>query len=71
MPYELQVEIWPTCVVVEAGASIVCEVATGDTQGCGIFLHHEPTDRSEEVFDGTNVLHFGPDHQNFLQLPIV
>ncbi|POY74191.1 hypothetical protein BMF94_2765 [Rhodotorula taiwanensis] len=70
-PYELQVEIWPTCVVVEAGSSIVFEVATGDTQGCGIFLHHEPTDRSEEVFDGTNVLYFGAEHQNYLQLPIV
>ncbi|GAA6037993.1 hypothetical protein JCM8097_009530 [Rhodosporidiobolus ruineniae] len=70
-PYNLLVEIWPTCVVVEKGASIVLEVATGDTQGAAIFLHNEPTDRDEETFDGTNVIHFGGEHENWLQLPVV
>ncbi|BGP09035.1 hypothetical protein JCM10049v2_004890 [Rhodotorula toruloides] len=70
-PYDCLVEIWPTAVVVSPGSSIVFEVATGDTQGAAIFLHHEPTDRSEEDFGGTNVIHFGQGHQNWLQLPIV
>ena len=44
-PYELLIEIWPTAVVVDAGGKIVLEVATGDTQGSGIFQHKDPEDR--------------------------
>lgn len=47
--YDLLVEIWPTQVVVEEGGKIVLEVATGDSQGCGIFLHNEETDRYVNV----------------------
>ncbi|GAA6008875.1 uncharacterized protein JCM10292_002631 [Rhodotorula paludigena] len=70
-PYSVQVEIWPTCVVVEKGASIVLEVATGDTQGAAIFLHNEPTDRDEATFGGSNTVYFGKEHENWLQLPVV
>ena len=67
--YDMLVEIWPTACVVEAGNSIVFEVATGDTQGAAIFLHHDPVDRDEATFAGTNVLHFG--EKSWVQLPIV
>jgi predicted acyl esterase len=43
--YPIDVEIWPTNVVVEKGGKIVLEVASGDTQGAGIFLHNDPVDR--------------------------
>lgn len=43
--YPVDVEIWPTNVVVEKGGKIVLEVASGDTQGAGIFLHNDPVDR--------------------------
>lgn len=43
--YELDVEIWPTNVVVEKGGKIVLEVSSGDTQGSGIFTHAHPDDR--------------------------
>jgi predicted acyl esterase len=43
--YAVDVEIWPTNVVVEKGGKIVFEVSSGDTQGCGIFLHNSPVDR--------------------------
>ncbi|ORY86664.1 X-Pro dipeptidyl-peptidase protein [Leucosporidium creatinivorum] len=69
--YSLLVEIWPTCVVVEAGSSIVFEVATGDTQGAAIFLHNDESDRDEATFGGTNVIHLGEGQENWLQLPIV
>ncbi|KDE07386.1 hypothetical protein MVLG_02426 [Microbotryum lychnidis-dioicae p1A1 Lamole] len=70
-PYNLLVEIWPTAVVLSPGSSLVFEVATGDTQGCGIFTHDEPTDRSEESFAGKIVFYFGPEHKNWLQIPVV
>lgn len=43
--YGVDVEIWPTNVVVEKGSRIVLEVSSGDTQGSGLFLHNSPTDR--------------------------
>ncbi|KAJ4347342.1 uncharacterized protein N0V89_011283 [Didymosphaeria variabile] len=43
--YAVDVEIWPTNVVVEAGGKIVFEIASGDTQGSGVFVHTSPRDR--------------------------
>lgn len=43
--YPVDVEVWPTNVVVEKGGKIVLEVSSGDTQGCGIFQHNSPVDR--------------------------
>lgn len=43
--YPVDVEIWPTNVVVEKGGKIILEVSSGDTQGSGIFLHNDPQDR--------------------------
>jgi predicted acyl esterase len=43
--YVVDVEVWPTNVVVEEGGKLVLEVASGDTQGSGIFLHNDVVDR--------------------------
>ncbi|KAM0327040.1 hypothetical protein ACHAQA_006163 [Verticillium albo-atrum] len=43
--YEVDVEVWPTSVVLEKGARLVLEISSGDTQGAGIFLHNDPVDR--------------------------
>ncbi|KAJ9665636.1 hypothetical protein H2201_004328 [Coniosporium apollinis] len=43
--YSADVEIWPTNVIVEKGGRIVFEVASGDTQGSGVFQHNDPADR--------------------------
>jgi len=43
--YPVDVEIWPTNVVLEPGAKLVLEVASGDTQGCGTFQHTSSVDR--------------------------
>ena len=69
--YEADVEVWPTNVVVEKGGKLIFEVSSGDTQGCGIFGHKNPEDRSEEKLGGLNNLHFGEKHQNYVVLPVV
>lgn len=69
--YGVDVEIWPTCVVVEKGGRVALEVASGDTQGSGLFLHDDPEDRSREVFGGMNHVNFGAGFVNYLVLPIV
>lgn len=69
--YAVDVEVWPTNVIVEKGGRIVFEVSSGDTQGSGIFTHDDPVDRSEERFAGINYLHFAPLMENWVTLPII
>jgi predicted acyl esterase len=69
--YGVDVEVWPTNVVVEKGGRIVFEVSSGDTQGSGIFQHVHPEDRSVERFGGMNHLHFGEKFVNYVTLPVV
>ncbi|KAF2192027.1 X-Pro dipeptidyl-peptidase protein [Zopfia rhizophila CBS 207.26] len=69
--YAVDVEIWPTNVVVEKGGRIVLEVSSGDTQGSGIFLHDYPDDRSEAKLRGMNHIHFGPRFLNWVSPPII
>ncbi len=74
--YELDVEIWPTCIVVPKGYRIALTVRGKDYEyegeaatlsnmknpmrGCGPFMHDDPIDRPPEVFGGKVTLHFGP-----------
>ncbi|KAI0536016.1 Alpha/Beta hydrolase protein [Xylaria digitata] len=69
--YPVDVEIWPTNVIVEKGEKFVFEVASGDTQGSGIFTHCDPVDRSPEVFQGENNICFGPTLLNYITLPVI
>ncbi|KAJ3549216.1 hypothetical protein NM208_g605 [Fusarium decemcellulare] len=69
--YAVDVEVWPTNVVVDKGGKLVFEVSSGDTQGSGIFLHDDPVDRSPEKFQGFNHIHFGPQLRNYLTLPVI
>lgn len=43
--YEVDVEIWPTNVVVGKGSKLVFEISSGDTQGSGVFQHASEVDR--------------------------
>ncbi len=43
--YGVDVEIWPTDIIVEKGGKIMFEVSSGDTQGSGLFQHKSETDR--------------------------
>lgn len=69
--YAVDVEVWPTSVVVEPGARLVLEVASGDTQGCGIFRHDDPVDRAPGKFQGRNHVCFGPNILNYVVLPVI
>ncbi|TKA76929.1 hypothetical protein B0A55_03114 [Friedmanniomyces simplex] len=69
--YPVDVELWPTTVVVGAGSRLTLEVSSGDTQGAGIFDHEHPTDRPEETFAGINNVHFSDGHQNYVSMPII
>ena len=82
---ELDIEIWPTCIVVPAGYRIALSVRGRDYEhegeaatlsnmknpmkGCGPFVHDDPTDRPPEIFGGKVTLHF--DRKPFLLLPVI
>jgi len=86
-PAALDVEIWPTSIVVPAGYRIGLSVRGQDYEypgaplaipgvlysltGVGPFLHNHPQDRPPEIFGGTNTLHFGADQRPFVLLPII
>ncbi|KAJ4154908.1 hypothetical protein LMH87_000179 [Akanthomyces muscarius] len=69
--YEVDVEMWPTSVIVSPGNRLLFEVSSGDTGGSGLFLHQDSVDREARRFAGLNHIHFGNGMHNYVQLPII
>lgn len=69
--YTVDVEIWPTSVVMLTGDVLIFEIASGDTQGSGIFEHNSPYDRPQDKFHGLNHVHFGEGLDNYLLMPMI
>jgi uncharacterized protein len=86
-PVELDIEIWPTSIVVPPGYQLALNVRGRDYEvdgtdlalpgapypmkGVGPFLHIDSDDRPDAVFARRNTLHFAPDRQPYLLLPII
>jgi predicted acyl esterase len=86
-PVELDIEIWPTCIVMPPGYRLGLNVRGKDYEydgtdaalphaaypmkGVGPFTHTDPRDRPPEIFGGANTLHFGADMAPYLLLPII
>jgi predicted acyl esterase len=69
--YELQTEMWPTQLVISEGERLVLEVSPKDPEGTGFFAHNDERDRFEAKQGGTNTIHFGKAHENYVVLPLV
>jgi hypothetical protein len=70
-PYTSEIEIWPTQVVVSKGSMLVLDISSCDTEGSGLFTHTHPEDRNIDKLKGWNTIHFGPEYDNFLTLPVI
>ena len=84
---ELDIEIWPTCIVVPAGYRISLTVRGKDYEhpgegarlasfvnemrGCGPFLHNDPRDRPADIFGGTTTIYSGGNQLSYVLLPII
>ena len=84
---DLDVEIWPTSIVVPPGYRVGLTVRGRDYEydgtdarvahapyamkGVGPFTHTDPQDRPPEIFGGRNTLHFGNGKAPHLLLPII
>ncbi len=69
--YSVDVELWPTNVVLLPGETLAVQVSSGDTEGVSFFQHNHPDDRVEEKLKGWNEIHFGPGVENWIKLPII
>ena len=85
--YELDIEIWPTCIVVPKGYRIALSIRGKDYEyageaavlsnmknpmkGCGPFIHDDETDRPPALFGGKVTLQAGPAHQASVLLPVI
>jgi uncharacterized protein len=86
-PVELDIEIWPTSIVVPPGYRIALSVRGRDYEydgtdmalphapypmkGVGPFTHTNPQDRPPSLFGGTNTLNFGADTAPYVLLPVI
>jgi len=86
-PVELDIEIWPTSIVVPRGYRLALTVRGKDYEvdgrdialpnapypmkGVGPFLHIDPDDRPPEIFATRNTLHFATGRQPYVLLPII
>ena len=86
-PAELDIEVWPTSIVVPPGYQLALTVRGKDYEvdgrdialpnaaypmkGVGPFLHIDPDDRPPAIFATRNTLHFSQRRQPYLLLPII
>ena len=86
-PVELDIEIWPTSIVVPPGYRLALTVRGKDYEvdrrdialpnapypmkGVGPFLHIDAEDRTSEIFATRNTLHFAAGRQPYVLLPII
>lgn len=68
--YPVDVELWPTNTVLEAGESLILEIAGHDTQGVGLFSHQHPEDRAPSTFAGLNHVEVGGE-MSWVSLPVI
>jgi hypothetical protein len=85
--YELDVEIWPSCIVVPKGWRVALTIRGKDYEwegeathlsnmknpmrGCGPFVHDDETDRPPHVFGGKVTLHMDRRRPAHVLLPVI
>jgi predicted acyl esterase len=85
--YEVDVEIWPTSILVPKGYRLAVTVRGRDYEypgkgarmktfvnemkGCGPFIHEDPRDRPASLFGGKTTLHSDGGRVSYVLLPIV
>lgn len=87
VPVQVDVEIWPTCIVVPKGYRIGFSIRGKDYRwdgpavrlpgigyemaGVGPFIHEHPEDRPHEIFGAPVTLHASSDQVSYLLLPVI
>jgi len=67
-PVAVDVEIWPTSVVLGPGHRLAVEIRAHDDPGIFPFHHTHPGDRR---WGGAMAVHTGPGHESYLVVPVI
>lgn len=79
-PYRVEVEIWPTSIVLPPGYRLALRIDArdferenepGPRKGSGPFLHTNPADRDPAIFGGRNTILAGGKYDAHLLLPLI
>ena len=72
-PVALDIEIWPTSMVLPRGYRLRLTVQGADfvVTPPGRLTHNHPQDRDPAEFGGTNTLYSGPERESYLLLPLI
>ena len=83
--YNVDVEIWPTCIVLPVGYRLALIIGGRDFErpgskdggpvlsgkGSGRWLHTDPVNRPGDLFGGTTTIYSGDGHNSRLLIPII
>jgi len=72
--YPVDLEIWPTSIVVPRGYRLALTIQGQDFEFPGIagrMLHDSDADRPDAIFDVTNTVHSGPDEPSYVLMPLI
>lgn len=84
--YELDIEIWPTSIVVPIGYRLALSVLGKDYDhglgatsshlgtmhhGCGHHVHNDSDDRPAAIYNGSVTIYAGGDTPSYLMLPVI
>jgi predicted acyl esterase len=72
--YAVDVEIWPTCLVLPKGYRLALTLMGKDFEFAGIpgrLLHNDAADRPAAEFGGINTIHTGDENESCLLLPVI
>ena len=69
-PTLLEIEIWPTSIVLPVGSRLVLEIG-GKELGHSHWTRDDAVDRCADVFDSTVTLYSGPSMPSALLLPLI
>lgn len=78
--YEVQVELWPTSIVIPEGYTLALRIEGKDFSrsdkggiltGSGPFLHTHPEDRPPSIFGAKNTVYGGSSFDSYLMIPVI
>jgi len=72
--YEVDLEIWPTSIVVPEGYQLALTLQGKDFEFDGLpgrMLHNSEEDRPAAIFDAQNTIYTGPAHPSYVLMPLI
>ncbi len=74
-PTQLDIEIWPTCLVMKPGQHLRLDITANDRHmsapNYGPYGHHDAQDKPQDRFCGQVTIHTGGEYDSHLLVPVI